>query len=125
VVVVARGIDGDSLDIRIGDATTLRVRLFGIDTAEQGEPCYAEATERLAMLTGREIRLASDARQQDDFGRHLRYVFTPAGRSLDAALVEEGFAAAWRDDGALRDLLVSIERDASAARRGCVWAASP
>jgi endonuclease YncB( thermonuclease family) len=125
LVAVARVIDGDTLDIRIDRANTLRVRLFGVDTAEQGEYCYSQATMRLAALAGREVRLAADARTEDDFGRALRYVFTAAGRSLDAALIDEGLGRAWRDDGVLRDMLASIEDAASATHRGCIWMAAP
>jgi endonuclease YncB( thermonuclease family) len=119
-VVVDRIIDGDTLDVRSG-VTTSRVRLFGIDSAEEGERCYERAKARLAALASGEVRLASDARQRDGFGRELRYVFTPAGRSLDAALVDEGLATAWREDGALRGLLIGIEEAARAETRGCLW----
>jgi micrococcal nuclease len=124
LVPVDRVVDGDTLDIRHGSAT-VRIRLFGVDAAEQGDSCYAEASRRLAALAGREVRLASDLRTQDDFGRELRYVFTPAGRSLDATLINEGLGTAWRDDGLLRDLLVGIEDAARTAQRGCIWTAGP
>jgi endonuclease YncB( thermonuclease family) len=88
---------------------------------EEGQRCYEEARARLASLAARELRLVSDARQRDEFGRELRYVFTPVGRSLDAALVDEGLATAWREDGGLRALLIGIEDAARAASRGCLW----
>ena len=34
-----------------------RVRLFGVDTPEQGERCYSEATERLKELAGDTVRV--------------------------------------------------------------------
>ncbi len=121
LVEVERVVDGDTLDVRAAQ-TALRVRMFGIDAPERGERCADEAAASLGRLTGRAVRLVADARQQDAFGRELRYVFTPDGRSLDAALLDAGLARAWREDGALQTLLVSIEAGARDARRGCLWA---
>ena len=120
LVEIDRIIDGDTLDVRAAQ-TVLRVRVFGIDTPERGERCYDEARAQLGALAGRSVRLVADARQQDSFGRELRYVFAPDGRSLDAALLDAGLARAWRQDGRLRDVLTGIEASAQAARRGCLW----
>lgn len=120
LVDVERVIDGDTLDVRAA-GTGLRVRVFGIDTPERGDRCYSEATEQLGKLTGRSVRLVADVRQQDSGGRELRYVFTPEGKSVDAALLDGGLAQAWREDGKLRDVLVGIEIRAKAAHRGCLW----
>ena len=113
-------IDGDTLDVEI-DGHEERVRIFGIDTAERGERCFAEASSRLADLAADEIRLAADARERDSYGRLLRYVYTPAGLSIDATLIAEGLAYAWTRDGALRDPLVALEATARIERRGCLW----
>jgi endonuclease YncB( thermonuclease family) len=114
-------IDGDTLDV-LAAQTELRVRLYGVDTPERGERCYAEAQARSAQLLGTVVILVPDARQQDRGGRELRYVFTPEGRSVDATLIAEGVALAWREDGILRDQLVAIEERAQRERRGCLWA---
>ena len=42
---VAGVIDGDTIDVRV-DGREERVRYFGVDTPERGDPCYREATER-------------------------------------------------------------------------------
>ena len=47
----------------------LSVRLFGIDTPERGEACYAEATNRLRELAGSEVLIVADERLQDSGGR--------------------------------------------------------
>ena len=121
VVTVERVIDGDTLDVALFGGEVLRVRLFGVDAPEIGEACADEASERLRALDGSEVLLLPDERIEDAGGRQLRYVFTPDQRSLDAALVDEGLAEAWRKDGAFRDQLVDIEDEARDARRGCLW----
>lgn len=120
LVDVREVLDGDTLDVDAG-GVRLRVRLFGVDAPEIGEPCAAEAAARLAALAGDAVRLRADVRQEDRFGRELRYVYTADGGSIDATLIAEGLAVAWRDDGALRDDLVALEQEARAARRGCLW----
>jgi endonuclease YncB( thermonuclease family) len=120
-VDVERVIDGDTLDV-LALSTSLRVRAFGFDSPEQGERCAEPATARLTTLTADGVQLLADERVQDRFGRELRYLFTAAGLSIDAVMVDEGLAHAWREDGAFRDLLVAIEDGARSARRGCLWA---
>ena len=113
-------IDGDTIDVRIGGQEE-RVRYYGVDTPERGDRCYNEATERNEALAGVSVLLLPDARERDGFDRLLRYVFDTAGASIDARLIAEGLAVAWRDDGAYRDELVALEEDARAAEAGCLW----
>ena len=113
-------VDGDTLDVVL-DGKTERVRIFGIDTPERGEPCFREASARLGQLAGSEVRLLPDRRARDPNGRLLRYVYTPSGESIDARLIAEGLAHAWTRDGALRDALVALETQARASRTGCLW----
>ncbi len=120
-VTVRSVIDGDTIDV-LAAQTPLRVRFYGIDTPERGDACYTEATRRTSELTRGGVILVPDARQQDPGGRELRYVFTLDGRSVDATLVAEGLALAWRGDGTLRERLVSIEERARRERTGCLWA---
>lgn len=120
-VEVRSVIDGDTIDV-LAAQTQLRVRFYGVDTPERDERCYSEATRRTAELTRPGVILVPDARLEDPGGRELRYVFTLEGRSVDAALVAEGLAKAWRGDGTLRDRLVSIEERAQRERTGCLWA---
>ena len=115
-------IDGDTLHIEDASGDVLTVRLFGIDTPERGEPCYAEATNRLRELAGSEVLLVADQRLQDPGGRELRYVYTESGTSIDALMLDEGLAVAWTADGAFRDQFIAIEQNARAAHRGCLWA---
>ncbi len=116
-------IDGDTLDV-LALSTSLRVRAFGFDAPEAGERCAGEATARLVALTGGGVQLLAGERLQDRFGRELRYLFTPERLSIGAVMVGEGLARAWGDDGALRERLVTVEDEARAAGRGCLWAES-
>lgn len=121
-VSVTRIVDGDTLHVETAAGEALTVRLYGVDTPEIGEACYAEATQRLRSLAGSSVLLLPDARLQDPGGRELRYVFTAAGASIDAALIDEGLAIAWRRDGAFRDDFIALEDAAVASDTGCLWA---
>lgn len=121
---VAGVIDGDTIDVRV-DGRDERVRYYGVDTPERGDPCYREATERNEALAGRTVLLLPDpsleGRDRDRGGRLLRYVFDERVRSIDARLIAEGLAVAWTEDGAYRDDLVALEGAARAAKAGCLW----
>ena len=67
------------------------------------------------------MRLLRDARERDKYGRLLRYVYTPEGLSIDAEMVDEGMAHAWRSDGALRFAIIGLEDGARERHAGCLW----
>ena len=113
-------IDGDTIDVLI-DGELQRVRYYGIDAPEEGDNCYEEATERNRELVGTTVRLEPDARNEDKYGRLLRYVFTNDGTSVDAALVSEGLAKAWREDGRYLARLTTLEIYAHEHGIGCLW----
>ena len=117
---VVEVIDGDTIDVLI-DGEHQRVRYYGIDAPEKDEKCYQEATERNRELVGTTARLESDARDKDEHGRLLRYVFTDEGISVDAALVGEGLAKAWREDGRYLTRLTILETHAQQEGIGCLW----
>ena len=120
--VAVRVIDGDTLVARLGGEER-SIRLFGLDAPELDERCAAEAAARLQRLvpSGATLLLHPGPRNSDG-DRLLRYAFLPDGRSLDATLVAEGLALAWRRDGQLRDAIVALEETARGARTGCLWA---
>jgi len=119
-VEVHEVIDGDTIQIR-KDGDLSPVRYYGIDTPERGERCYREALDRNEHLLTDDVYLLTDARDNDG-NRPLRYIFLEDGSSLDATLVAEGFAYAWRRDGRYRDQIVALEEEAKANGRGCLWA---
>ena len=117
---VARIVDGDTLDVLI-DGVKHRVRLFGVDTPERGEPCYKEATERTRQLSGDVVRIEAGPRKEDRYGRLLFYLYTEAGESIDTKLIQEGLGTAWTRDGQHRNGLIETETEARRNRSGCLW----
>ncbi len=113
-------IDGDTIDVWVGGREE-RVRYYGVNTPERGDRCYDEAAARNEELAGERVLLLPDARDRDRYDRLLRYVFTESGESIDARLIAEGFALAWREDGAYRDALVALEGEARVQEVGCLW----
>jgi endonuclease YncB( thermonuclease family) len=113
-------VDGDTIDVVTGGAQE-RVRLYGVDTPERGEPCFFEAAARTEALTRGGALLEPGPRQRDRYGRLLAYVYTPDGVSVDAQLIAEGLGTAWREDGQHRDAFVALEATARQAEVGCLW----
>ena len=115
----ARAIDGDT--IQLGG---VRVRLHGIDAPESAQNCRARgrfwacgraATRALAGLV-RGRRVACKERNRDRYGRVVA-VCAVAGRDLNAWMVSEGWAFAYRQ---YSRAYVAEETRARAARRG-IW----
>lgn len=119
---VVHVIDGDTIDVLL-DGTVERVRYYGVDAPERGKRCYDEATRRNRELVDTEVFLMPDARDRDEGGRLLRYVFSSGGLMVDASLVAEGLGVAWREDGAFRDDLVDLEAETRRLDVGCLWGA--
>jgi micrococcal nuclease len=70
--VVARIIDGDTIELEGGD----RLRLLAIDTPESGEPLHDEAAAMLRRLAlGKTARIEFAGRRRDGYGRLLGYLF--------------------------------------------------
>ncbi len=117
----ARVIDGDTLAIG-----AVRLRLFGIDAPEAAQTCTdaagkawacgVVATERLrALVATGETRCEGE--DVDRYGRLVARCHA-GGREVNATLVREGLAEAYRKySGAF----VAAEEAARAARRG-IWA---
>ena len=115
VMRVSRVIDGDTFDSSDG-----RVRLYGVDTPERNERCYAEAGRRLSRLAGNRVKVEAGPRTGEG-DRLLYYVYTKSGESIDERLVKEGLALAWTRDGQHRDFLVGLEQSARTSGTGCLW----
>ena len=117
---VVRIIDGDTIDVTI-DGEERRVRYYGVETPDAGKKCSEEAKTRNSELLGTSVRLEPDARDQDEQGRLLRYVFNDDGLSIEAVLISEGLAKAQREDGKYRVRFTTMETDARESNIGCLW----
>ncbi len=111
----AHVVDGDSLVV-----AGREIRLDGIDAPEGRQqcmrnatawPCGEEARRHLMRAVGSQP-VTCRSGQTDQYGRHLA-VCEVAGRSLNAEMVEAGWAVAYGD-------YASEEREARAAKRG-LW----
>jgi len=73
---VIRVIDGDTIEVRIGQGSPVRVRIIGYDSPEKDEPFGDRATKFLkALIEGREVLLESDVQALDRYGRRLYHVW--------------------------------------------------
>ena len=117
-VLVVRVIDGDTIELQDGR----RVRYLGIDTPELGEDYATEATTRnKELVDGKVVELQSGKRDQDEYGRFLRYVYVD-GVFVNAELVAQGYAKAYIFDPDERysQVLVQLEQYAKMRGRG-LW----
>ncbi|WP_200341353.1 thermonuclease family protein [Rhodovibrio sodomensis] len=119
----AEVIDGDTLEVS-GE----RIRLHGIDAPESDQPCYHKGEARMcgrnatqavrSYLRGKQV--ACRAHDRDRYGRVIAtcYVFENGSmRDLNAAIVESGFAFAYRRYS--REYVE--EEDVARSKRRGVW----
>lgn len=133
---VAGVIDGDTLDLAVGDGgrVTTRVRLWGLNTPERArgeraaQPWAEEAAERARELAhGHTVTVSLEPhRLRGRYGRLLAYVTLPDGTVLNERLLAEGLAQAddrWphRDQGRYAQL----EAQARFEGRGLWFEAPP
>lgn len=140
---VTRVVDGDTVEVRLGDGSTETVRLLGVDAPETGfEPdpaeyegvpnttagrrCLRAAAENATAflrdrVAGERVRLETDptADRRGDFGRLLAYVHRGEG-TLNHALVAGGHARVYRTAFAERERLEEAAASARAGDRG-LW----
>ena len=116
--------DGDSLDIG-----GTRIRLHGIDAVELAQhckdtagsdyPCGEDAKRALEdLVRGKTVR-CDERHGVDQYGR-IAAVCTADGLNLNAAMVDSGFAVAYRQHSLA---YVPNEERAKAAKKG-LWAGS-
>jgi micrococcal nuclease len=95
--LVARVIDGDTLDLADGR----RIRLLGINTPEvahhgrPGEPLGEQAKQFLkTQVEGKQVRLRYDLQHRDHYQRWLAHLYLEDGRDINALLLQRGLAHA-------------------------------
>jgi micrococcal nuclease len=93
---VIRIIDGDTilLEVDLGYHLKFRdhFRLMGIDTPERGTAGYLPAKHRLEQLAPVGSAVVVDSYKGDKYGRWLAIIHPDTGPTVNATLVEEGFA---------------------------------
>lgn len=110
--------DGDTLTV-LFNRQQIRIRLYGIDCPEPGQPFHARATQRTAALAhGQLVTVKPESR--DRYGRLVAWVVLPDGRSLNETLVAEGLAWHFRRYAPRDTRLARLEQSARDARRG-LW----
>jgi micrococcal nuclease len=94
---VTRVVDGDTVEVRIGD-TVEDVRLIGIDTPETVKPeapveCFGPEASSFThrILEGQPVRLVYGVERHDIYDRLLAYVYI-GHRFVNAELVRRGLA---------------------------------
>jgi endonuclease YncB( thermonuclease family) len=113
-------IDGDTIDVTM-NGQSYRIRYVGVNTPERDESCYDAAKQANTLLvSGKAVRLVKDTSEADIYGRLLRYVYV-SGNSVNAALVQQGFAevVSYPPDDAEFEYFKSLEIEATNANRGC------
>ena len=116
--LVVQVIDGDTVELADGRY----VRYLGIDTPELGEAYSSEASDRnRELVEGKTVELQRGKRDQDEFGRLLRYVYVD-GVFVNAELVAQGYARAYIFDPDERysQILVQLEQYAKMREQG-LW----
>ncbi len=119
---VVRVVDGDTIVVSQA-GTEYRVRYILIDTPEQGEPFYNEATKLNQLLIGGQtVYLLKDVSETDPYDRLLRYVYTQDGLLVNAEIVRQGMARVVRfpPDTRLEEEIRAAEAEARERKIG-IW----
>lgn len=121
-------IDGDTIDVDLGEGNIQRVRYIGIDTPESVDPrqpiqCFSkEATAKNNELVANGIvGLEKDVSETDRYGRLLRYVYM-GDLFINQVLVSEGYAStvSYPPDIKYQEQFRQAEREARTQNRG-LW----
>ena len=88
---VIRIVDGDTVELLLPDKTHPNCRLEGIDAPEKKQPFGSKATEHLKSLTiGQTLTIHQTG--VDHWGRPIVIIMLEDSGSVNASLIENGFA---------------------------------
>lgn len=117
-----RSLDGDSIYVRLANGKQQEVRLIGVDAPEKSMPHADDARTFLRKaIAQKQLRITPGPESLDAYGRSLGWV-TVDGKSVNAMMLEQGFAAVYVIPPNTRwtDELLAAQRKAYEARRG-IW----
>jgi micrococcal nuclease len=128
---VVRVVDGDTVDVQLGDGRTERVRLIGIDSPEVVDPrtpvqCFGREASVHAheLLDGQAVSLELDSSQgeRDRYGRTLGYLWLPDGRNFGEVMIADGFAHEYTYDQPYAYLdAFRAAQDSAIAQQAGLW----
>lgn len=127
---VIKVVDGDTIEVDLGEGNKKTVRYIGIDTPETVDPrkpvqCFAKeaSAKNKELVEGGIVGLEKDVSETDKYGRLLRYVYM-GDLFINQVLVAEGYAYAssYPPDVKYQSKLKQSEQQARAANKG-LWGA--
>jgi micrococcal nuclease len=127
--LVVRTVDGDTIHVRVADRIE-KVRYIGVNTPEVHHPRKGEepggreaAAINRSLVEGQRVRLETDVRERDHYGRLLAYVWV-GDVMVNAELVRRGYAQVMTVPPNVRHqaLFLRLQREAREAGRG-LWRA--
>ena len=118
---VLRVLDGGTIVVRTLDLEQIKVRLYGLDLPERGQPGGKEAAAALKPLQGRTVTV-----REMDIDRSSRMVALVEyeGKSVNLGLVEQGRAwyyGQYCQEQPICGKIEKAESEARKAKRG-IWA---
>ncbi len=117
-------LEGDSfLAEAIGDSPQeLKIRIYGVDSPDEGQNFYEEAKQYLKGLIG-EKEVEVESLTKDNLGYQVSNVRTEDGEDISEVLVKEGYA--WWDEENAKDAITLKKLCAEAIRqKKGLWAYS-
>jgi endonuclease YncB( thermonuclease family) len=124
--IVIKIIDGDSVEIELGEGITNTLRYIGMDAPEAGFPFFEEASgENADLVLRKQVVLVKDQSDVDRYNRLLRYVIVD-GVFVNLELLREGLARAenYAPDEACKDVFAAAELEAKQSIVG-MWLPTP
>jgi micrococcal nuclease len=83
--------DGDTITVLTSDKQQVRIRLYGIDAPEAGQPFGSKSTQFVRDLAARKT-VEVGVRDTDRYGRTVAVIILPDGSNLNEEIVRAGLA---------------------------------
>jgi micrococcal nuclease len=123
--VVTAVFDGDTIQVKLSDGRSRRVRLIGVDAPEIDDPREAVAlrarlAERFVFyhLYRKVVGLSYDLTPADKYGRVLAYIHTGEGEIFNEIIIRSGFAFVYLKFPFRKDYQERFSRAQEEARKG-------